>query len=72
YLEDHKIQTRPLFSGDITEQPAYAKIPYRKIGTLKNAKMIMNNSFLVGLHHGLTKEMVDYMAEVFSGFLGRY
>lgn len=71
YLERHKIQTRPLFSGNITRQPAYAKTKYRKIGSLKNSQFIMGHSFLIGLHHGLTEEMLEYVMEVFSGFLGR-
>ncbi|MDP2647775.1 MAG: DegT/DnrJ/EryC1/StrS family aminotransferase, partial [Candidatus Yanofskybacteria bacterium] len=71
YLEDHKIQTRPLFSGNITRQPAYAKAEYRKIGDLKNSQFIMEHSFLIGLHHGLTKEMLGYVIETFSQFLRR-
>lgn len=69
YLEDHKIQTRPLFSGNITKQPAYANVKYRKVGNLKNSNLIMENAFLIGLHHGLTEEMVDYIIETFTSFL---
>ncbi len=69
YLEDHKIQTRPLFSGNITKHPAYKNIKYRKIGNLKNSQYIMEQSFLIGLHHGLTDKMLDYMFEVFSKFI---
>ena len=56
YLEDHKIQTRPLFQRH-NRTARICKIPYRKIGTFKNAKTIMKNS-LVGLHHGLTKWLI--------------
>lgn len=69
YLEDHKIQTRPLFSGNILKQPAYSKIKHRKIGNLDNSNFIMDRAFLIGLHHGLTEDMVDYITEVFSSFL---
>lgn len=71
YLEDHKIQTRPLFSGNILKQPAYKGIAYRKVGNLKNSQLILEQSFLIGLHHGLTDKMVSYMLSTFSDFLNR-
>ncbi len=72
YLEDHKIQTRPLFSGNILKQPAYKNTKYRKIGDLKNSQIIMERSFLIGLHHGITVEMVDYVCEVIGTFLKKF
>lgn len=68
YLENNKIQTRPLFAGNILKQPAYLSIKYRKIGTLENSQFILHHSFLIGLHHGLTSEMIDYVLEVFLKF----
>jgi len=69
YLEDNKIQTRPLFSGNIVKHPAYKNILCRKIGNLKNSQLILKNSFLIGLHHGLTDEMLNYLEGVFERFL---
>ncbi|MEK7629868.1 MAG: aminotransferase class I/II-fold pyridoxal phosphate-dependent enzyme [Patescibacteria group bacterium] len=69
YLERHKIQTRPLFSGNIIKQPAYANVKYRKIGNLANSQFITGNSFLIGLHHGLTDKMIDYVCEITGFFL---
>jgi len=71
YLEDHKIQTRPLFSGNILKHPAYKNISYRKIGDLKNSQYILEHSFLIGLHHGLTDQMVNYVFETFLRFLSK-
>lgn len=71
YLEDNKIQTRPLFSGNIVKHPAYKNISYRKIGDLKNSQYILEQSFLIGVHHGLTDKMVDYMLDIFSNFLSK-
>jgi len=68
YLEDHKIQTRPLFSGNITKHPAYKNIKHRKISRLENSQYILEQSFLIGTHHGLTDKMLDYMFEIFNGF----
>jgi CDP-6-deoxy-D-xylo-4-hexulose-3-dehydrase len=72
YLEDHKIQTRPLFSGNILKHPAYKNIKYRKIGRLENSQYILEQSFLIGVHHGLTDKMIDYMFGVFSSFLKKF
>ncbi len=71
YLEDNKIQTRPLFSGNILKQPAYKGIRHRKIGNLKNSQYILEQSFLIGAHHGLTDPMLNYIKEVFNRFLNK-
>jgi len=69
YLEDNKIQTRPLFSGNILKQPAYRGIKHRKIGNLKNSQYILEQSFLIGAHHGLTKPMLEHVVYIFERFL---
>jgi len=69
HLEDSKIQTRPLFSGNILKHKAYKNIDRRVIGDLKNSDYIMKNSFLIGCHHGMSDEMVDYVIEKFEEYL---
>lgn len=68
FIEDHNIQTRLLFSGDIIKQPCFDEIrgtdAYRVAGDLTNTDFIMNNTFWVGVYPGMTDEMIDYMAEV--------
>ena len=72
HLESKKIQTRLLFAGNILRQPAFRNIPHRVVGKLTNADKIMKDTFVVGAHHGLTNEMVDYICDVFDDFLSRY
>ena len=70
FLEDHKIQTRPLFSGNVLKHPAYdKKIKSRTVGKLTHSNYIMDNALLIGLHHGITEPMLDYMFEVFGSLL---
>ena len=69
YLEHHKIQTRPLFSGNILQHPGYTDIRYRKIGGLPNSQYVLEQSFLIGLHHGMKPGMLDYVESVFKRFL---
>lgn len=65
YLEEHNIQTRLLFSGNITRHPCFDGIrgtdAYRIVGNLDNTDKIMENSFWIGVFPGMSDEMIDYM-----------
>lgn len=68
YIEEHNIQTRLLFSGNLIKHPCFDQIrgtdAYRVCGGLENTEFIMNNTFWVGVYPGMTEEMLDYMAQV--------
>lgn len=61
YLESNRIQTRMLFAGNLTRQPAFQGVNYRVHGDLTNTDKILNDTFLVGVYPGLNDEMIDYM-----------
>ena len=67
HLEEANIQTRLLFSGNLTRHPCFDQIrgtdAYRVVGNLECTDFIMNNSFWVGVYPGMTNEIIDYMAE---------
>ena len=69
FLESRMIQTRPLFAGNITRQPAYFNVPYRKVGDLTNADRVLHNTFFVGIYPGLGNEEIDFIAESIHDFL---
>lgn len=68
YIEEHNIQTRLLFSGNLIKHPCFDQIrdtdAYRVAGDLKNTEFIMNNSFWVGVYPGMTEEKLEYMAKI--------
>lgn len=69
FLEEKMIQTRPLFAGNITRQPAYRDISYRKIGDLGNSDLVLHNAFFLGIYPGLGPVEIDYIAESVGEFL---
>ena len=69
YLEKNNIQTRTVFTGNITKQPGFKNVEMRKINSLKNSDNIMKNAVLLACHHGLTKEMIDHMHNTIEDFI---
>jgi NDP-hexose-3,4-dehydratase len=69
FLESRKIGTRQVFAGNLTRHPAYQGLNYRTVGDLRNSDLITEYSFWIGVHPGLTDEMVDYMASSVCEFI---
>lgn len=68
YLEKRGIQTRMLFAGNLTKQPCFDEMResgqgYRVIGELRNTDRIMEKAFWIGVYPGMTKDMLDFMAD---------
>ena len=68
YIEDHNVQTRLLFSGNLTLHPCFDQIrgtdKYRVAGGLDVTNYIMNNTFWIGVYPGMTEEKLAYMSKV--------
>ncbi len=69
YIEDHGIQTRMLFAGNLTKHPCFDGMRktgkgYRVVGSLENTDRIMSDTFWVGVYPGMTDEKIDYMAKI--------
>ena len=69
YVEEHGVQTRMLFAGNLTKHPCFDEMRksgegYRVVGTLSNTDRIMTDTFWVGVYPGMTDEKIDYMAKV--------
>lgn len=77
YLEQHKIQTRNLFAGNLLKHPAFSQIKesengYRVIGDLSNTNRIMNDTLWIGVYPGMTDEMLQYMICTIKQFVSLY
>ena len=60
YLNDNKIGTRLLFSGNLTKQPYMKDVNIKVQGELKNTDFVMENTFWIGLYPGLSPRHLDY------------
>lgn len=70
YLEEHNIQTRPIFTGTILRQPAFKDIPHRRaVKEFPVSDYVMQNGFLIAAHHGLTDKQMVYLQNTLADFL---
>jgi CDP-6-deoxy-D-xylo-4-hexulose-3-dehydrase len=70
YLEEHNVQTRPTFSGNILRHPGFKQLASRGVGTYPVSDNIMRHAFLTACHHGLTSEDIEYIKELMTDFIG--
>lgn len=70
FLEERKIGTRLLFSGNILKQPLFTEnqVNYRVVGDLSNTDIVMNSTFWVGVWPGIDDEQIGYMIKQFKEF----
>jgi CDP-4-dehydro-6-deoxyglucose reductase, E1 len=69
YLNNHLVETRNLFGGNLLRQPAYLNIEHRVApGGLANTDRIMNDSFFLGAYPGLTKDKIEYTLKMVNEF----
>lgn len=67
FLEDNNIQTRVTFAGNVTRHPIYREY----LQDFDNSDTIMENGFLLGAHHGMTIEDVDYVCDKIKEFFNK-
>ena len=64
FLENNNVQTRVTFAGNVTRHPVYREY----LQEFTNSDIIMKNGFLLGAHHGMTIEDVDYVCDKIKEF----
>ena len=69
HMESHGVDTRMVWSGNITRQPAFAKRPHRIAeGGLPNADCVMQQGLILPCNHGIDDEGATYMVETIERF----
>ena len=74
-IEERGVQTRLLFAGNFTRQPAFDLIrndpgAYRISGTLACTDIITERTFWTGVYPGLDEDRLSYMAKVIAEAIG--
>jgi CDP-6-deoxy-D-xylo-4-hexulose-3-dehydrase len=70
YLENHGIETRNLFGGNLLRQPMYKDVVYSQPENgLPNTDKVMNDTFFLGTYPGLTKEQINYIIVTIQEFI---
>lgn len=78
YLEDHLIQTRNYFGGNLLLQNAYKKQASSEGGYIEikqkypNATKVTTDTFFLGVSPVITDEQLNYVAEVVDNFMRKY
>ena len=67
FLENNNIQTRVTFAGNVTRHPIYREY----LQDFKNADKVMKDGFLLGAHHGMDLEDVDYVCDKIKEFFSK-
>jgi CDP-6-deoxy-D-xylo-4-hexulose-3-dehydrase len=64
-LQKLGIETRPVLTGNFLSQPAIKRITNNKLSPdiFKVAKNISDTAFLVGCHHDLSTEQIEYLCK---------
>ncbi len=79
HLEARRIQTRMLFAGNLTRQPALTRLaedcaahglpaPYRSVGALPVTDHVMTSGLWFGVYPGLTEAMRAFVADEVLAF----
>jgi CDP-6-deoxy-D-xylo-4-hexulose-3-dehydrase len=69
YLESKGVQTRLVFAGNLTKQPAFLNVTYRVVGDLKNTDVVMKDTLFIGVYPGIDKIRLEYMMNAISDFI---
>jgi CDP-6-deoxy-D-xylo-4-hexulose-3-dehydrase len=72
HLSQKKIDTRMLFAGNITKQPALANVHYKAPFELKNTDIAMENTIWFGVYPGMDEEQLNYTFQIVTGFINSH
>ncbi len=70
HMEAHGVDTRMVWTGNVTRQPAFAEVPHRvPAGGLPNADRVMEQGLILPSNHGLDDDDLEYLCVTAGRFL---
>ena len=73
HMEAHGIDTRMVWTGNVTRQPAFANVPHRvPDGGLPNADRVMEQGLILPSNHGLDDDDLEYLCITAGRFLDEH
>ena len=73
FLEERKIQTRVIFTGNVLRQPMTKNIRKKvNLNGYPNSDLIMKQGVLLPVHHGLTENMFLRLHQTINNFLAKF
>jgi CDP-6-deoxy-D-xylo-4-hexulose-3-dehydrase len=70
HMEGHGVDTRMVWTGNVTRQPAFAEVPHRAPAAgLPNADRVMEQGLILPLNHGLDDDDIEYLCVTAGRFL---
>lgn len=69
HLLEHRIEIRPIFTGDITQQPAYQRLPWHTYGSLVNAQAAGEHGLFLPCWGAMTDPQFEYVVSVLLDYL---
>jgi CDP-4-dehydro-6-deoxyglucose reductase, E1 len=69
FLEQNRIETRNLFSGNLLRHPAFAGVSCRVAGDLTNTDRVMNQTFFIGVYPGIGDGHLAHIERTFKRFM---
>ncbi len=71
FLNSKGVQTRPILSGNIAQQPVAKTFKFKKM-KLTNSEFVNDYSFWIGNHHGIGKIEREAIVDYFDEFMSKY
>ncbi|MDO9333528.1 MAG: DegT/DnrJ/EryC1/StrS family aminotransferase [Dehalococcoidales bacterium] len=69
FLQKKGLETRPIMTGNMAEQPVMRLFEHRTVGDLPNSRIIQRHSFLFGIHQGIGKQEREAVVDYFREFM---
>lgn len=72
YMQERKIETRPIIAGNMARHPAFNMFEHRIAGELKNADTVMKKGFAFACHHAVGHQAREYIVGAIDGFISEF